>query len=307
MGKGFRNEASRPKHSRLGEGYAGRAALESRALQCLDTDSLSSPAECEFARVEGFTCGFFAPMIAKGKLHGVLEMYSRKPIVPSKEWGELLEALAAQAALTIDNAKLFNDLQQSNIELSMAYDATIEGWSLALDLRDHETEGHTRRVTEWTVRLARVAGLPETDVMHIRRGAILHDIGKMGIPDSILAKPGPLNEEERKKIQEHPQLAFDMLHPIEFLRPALDIPWCHHEKWDGSGYPRGLKGEEIPYAARLFAVADVWDALTNDRHYRKAWSEEQALEYLRNERGKHFDPHALDLFLEGLLLDQKGS
>jgi HD-GYP domain-containing protein (c-di-GMP phosphodiesterase class II) len=215
-----------------------------------------------------------------------------------REWIHFLEAIAGQAAIAIDNSTLFNDLQRTNLELTRAYEETIEGWSRALDLRDKETEGHTRRVTEMTLMLARRMGISEGDLVHIRRGALLHDIGKMGVPDSILLKPGPLTKEEWATMRLHPGLAYNMLSPIDHLRLALDIPYCHHEKWDGTGYPRGLKGEEIPLAARLFAVVDVWDALRSDRPYRPAWSKEEAIAFIHSETGSHFDPEVAKLFLE---------
>jgi putative nucleotidyltransferase with HDIG domain len=181
--------------------------------------------------------------------------------------------------------------------LAGAYDTTLEGWSRALDLRDKATEGHTQRVTELTLSLARAVGVPEAGLVHIRRGALLHDIGKMGIPDGILHKPGPLTEEESEIMHRHPSYAYELLSPIAYLRPALDIPYCHHEKWDGSGYPRGLRGEEIPLAARIFAIADVWDALRWDRPYRPSWTIEKTKEYMREQAGVHFDPHIVDVFL----------
>lgn len=189
-------------------------------------------------------------------------------------------------------------LREANAQLLNAYEATIEGLSHALDLRDRETEGHSRRVTELTIRLAQAINMSEEEMMHFRRGALLHDIGKIGIPDSILHKPDSLTEEEWVIMRKHPQFAYEMLSPIEYLRPALDIPYSHHEKWDGSGYPRGLKDEQIPMGARLFAIADVWDAVTSDRPYRSAWTEEQAREYIREQSGKHFDPKVVDLFFK---------
>jgi HD-GYP domain-containing protein (c-di-GMP phosphodiesterase class II) len=167
-----------------------------------------------------------------------------------------------------------------------------------LELRDKETEGHAHRVASLTTQLAHTMGLSEDEQVQIYRGALLHDIGKMGIPDSIVLKPGKLTEEEWVIMRKHPQFAFDMLAPIAYLRPALDIPHCHHEKWDGTGYPRNLKGDNIPLAARLFAVVDVWDALTSDRPYRKAWSEQEAIAYLRDQSGHHFDPAVVKAFLE---------
>jgi putative nucleotidyltransferase with HDIG domain len=186
---------------------------------------------------------------------------------------------------------------QAEVELLQAYDETIKGWSHALDLRDKETEWHTLRVTELTIKLAQEAGLSEKDILNIQRGALLHDIGKMGVPDHILLKSDKLTKEEWDIMRTHPQLAFDMLSPIAYLHSALDIPYCHHEKWDGSGYPRGLKGEQIPLAARLFAIVDVWDALCSDRPYRARWSEEKVIEYILSLSGVHFDPKVVELFI----------
>jgi putative two-component system response regulator len=188
-------------------------------------------------------------------------------------------------------------LEEAHHLLLQAYDQTIEGWARALDLRDKETEGHSRRVTQLTLELAKAAGIDGEALIHIRRGALLHDIGKLGVPDAVLLKPSRLDDEEWELMRQHPQMAYDMLYPIEYLRPALEIPYCHHEKWDGSGYPRGLKGEEIPLSARLFAVVDVWDALTSERPYRPAWTIEQALAYLKEQAGRHFDPNVVELFL----------
>ncbi|MFN3742579.1 MAG: HD domain-containing phosphohydrolase [Anaerolineales bacterium] len=184
--------------------------------------------------------------------------------------------------------------------LAEAYDRTLEGWAKALELRDELTEDHTRRVVKMSVRFAHLLGIDESQLVHIRRGAILHDIGKMAIPDSILRKHGALTAEERRIVERHPQVAYDMLFPIEFLRPALDIPYAHHERWDGKGYPRGLKGEAIPLAARIFSIVDVWDALTSDRPYRRAWSRERTLEYLRSQAGKMFDPTLVEFFIQHL-------
>ncbi len=189
------------------------------------------------------------------------------------------------------------ELEQLNDEILVAYDRTIEGWSKALDLRDKETEGHTERVTEKTILLARAHGLSEQDLVHVRRGALLHDVGKLGIPDAILLKPGKLTEEEWEVMRRHPVYAYEWLSPIAYLQPALDIPYCHHEKWDGTGYPRGLRGEEIPISARLFAIIDVWDAITSDRPYRKPLAREEALEYVLSQSCLHFDPAVVQLFM----------
>ncbi len=210
----------------------------------------------------------------------------------------LLAAFADQAAVALDNARLIEDLQKSNQELEWAYQATLEGWVRALDLRDKETVGHTQRVTKLTERLARHMGVSDDALLHMRRGALLHDIGKMAIPDSILLKPGELTEEERALVRKHPVYAYEMLYPIEFLRPAIDIPYCHHEKWDGTGYPRGLKGEEIPFAARIFPVLDVWDALVSNRPYRKALPHDEVRRHIQADSGKHFDPRVVEAFME---------
>lgn len=197
--------------------------------------------------------------------------------------------------------KLLNEranLEQAHEKLLSAYDATIEGWSHAMDLRDKETEGHTLRVTKLSEQLGTIMGVEVEDLVYMRRGALLHDIGKLGVPDSILLKPAKLTDEEWTIMRQHPQYAYDMIQPIEYLRPALDIPLCHHEKWDGSGYPRGLKGEEIPLVARIFAVVDVWDALISDRPYRPAWDKEKALTYIKEQSGKHFDPYVVENFLK---------
>ncbi|MCB0117538.1 MAG: response regulator [Anaerolineales bacterium] len=188
------------------------------------------------------------------------------------------------------------NLEKTHQQLLDAYDKTIEGWSHAMDLRDKETEGHTQRVTQMTLELAKQFGIKDEELVHIRRGALLHDMGKLGIPDSILLKPDKLTDEEWDKMRQHPKYAYDMLYPIEYLRPALDIPYCHHEKWDGTGYPRGLSGEDIPLSARIFAVVDVWDALTSDRPYRNAWDKKKALEYIQEQSGMHLEPRIVEMF-----------
>ncbi|MEA3351042.1 MAG: HD domain-containing phosphohydrolase, partial [Chloroflexota bacterium] len=246
---------------------------------------------------EDFVSYYGVPLMAKGVLNGVLEIFHRTSLSADDEWLRFLDTLAKQAAIAIDNASMFADLERSNFELGKAYNSTLEGWARALELRDIEIEGHSRRVTEMTVRLASAMGVDGKALGHLRRGALLHDIGKMGVPDSILYKPGPLDEDEWAIMHQHPAYARDMLAPIEYLRPALDIPYSHHEKWDGSGYPQGLRGEEIPLAARIFAIVDVWDALNSDRPYRDAWPEEKALAHIREQSGKHFDPRVVEAFL----------
>jgi putative two-component system response regulator len=216
---------------------------------------------------------------------------------------DALELQARMASLTRLNrfrriVEQKNELNRLHDELLIAYDKTIEGWSNALDLRDKETEGHTQRVTETTLKLARKIGLGEEMIQHIWRGSMLHDVGKLGTPDAILLKPGPLNQDEWKVMRLHPVYAYEWLSRIDYLIPALDIPYCHHEKWDGSGYPRGLSGNDIPIAARIFAVVDVWDAITHDRPYHAAISDGEAREYILENTGKHFDPDLVKVFLE---------
>jgi len=295
---GFRGKDIEETQHRLDRGFANVAIMERRLVKIPDLSYVPDSLSQELAKNEEFTSCYISPMIAKGQVRGVLEVFNRAPLQPNEEWFDFLESLGAQAAIAIDNAQLFIDLEKSNLNLLLAYDATIAGWSHALDLKDKETEGHTLRVTEWTVKLANLAGFSEDEIAHIRRGALLHDIGKMGVPDKIINKTGELTEEEWDIMRQHPQYAYNMLCPIEFLRPALDIPYCHHEKWDGTGYPRGLQGLGIPYAARLFAVVDVWDALIHARSYHKAWSFKKAVAFIKSQSGKHFDPEAVNLFMK---------
>jgi len=239
-----------------------------------------------------------APLKLKDELIGVIYVDNRAQSgIFQNDDLNLISSFANQAAVAIENARLFDDLQDSNRELQEAYQATLEGWVRALDLRDKETENHTRRVTAITEKLAAAMGIRDEELLNIKRGALLHDIGKMAIPDNILLKPGALTAEERLHIEKHPMYAYEMLNPIRFLQPALEIPFCHHEKWDGSGYPRRLKGEEIPLAARIFAVADVWDALVSNRPYRKGLQPEDVKEKIRQQSGTHFDPQVVDAFL----------
>ena len=249
---------------------------------------------------EAFTSYLGIPLEAKGELKGMLQLYHRTRLEPNLDWFDFLRALSDQAAIAIDNAQLFQALIQSNEELTAAYHKTIEGWARALDLRDQETEGHSRRVTELTDQLSKQIGVEEDKRMYLKWGALLHDIGKVGVPDEILFKPGPLNEKEWEIMRNHPLYAADLLLAIDFLHPAVEIPYCHHEKWDGTGYPQGLRGEDIPLGARIFAVVDVWDALTSDRPYRPAWPREKAVAYIREQAGKHFDPDIAAVFLKFL-------
>ncbi len=272
----------------------GRKPIRVASLREIEGDPIQGP----LMEKEDAHSYYAVPLINKGRVEGVLEIFHRESLDASEEWLEFLETLAGQAAIAIDNAELIHNMANTNFKLIQAYDNTIKGWAHALDLRDKKTQDHSQRVTEMTINIAREMGMGQEELAHVRRGALLHDIGKMGVSDTILLKPGQLTDEEWTIMHRHPIYAFEMLSSIAYLRPALDIPYCHHEKWDGTGYPRGLKGEEIPPAARIFAVVDVYDALTSDRPYRKAWSREGTLKHIRQESGRHFDPQVVELFLK---------
>ncbi len=289
---------------RIGEGLSGQVVLNRKLIHITDLDRTAEFVAVDYTNYENFKSYFGIPLIAKGQIKGVLELYTREESNPDPDWLNFLHTLAGQAAIAIDNVQMFKNLQRSNRELILAYDTTLAGWGRALELRDKETQGHTDRVGEMTIDLARRLGIEGEELTHIMRGTLLHDIGKMGIPDHILHKPGPLTEEEWETMRQHPQYAYNLIHPIQYLRPALDIPYAHHERWDGSGYPRGLKGEDIPLAARIFAVVDIWDALLNNRVYREAWPEKKVLEYLKNAAGIELDPDIVEIFLEMIQEDK---
>ncbi len=273
--------------------------IERKRLNILNlTEDLGAFTDAPDFVDEGFVDFHTVPLVAKGKVLGVLETFRRSSFTADAEWVNFLETLAGQAAIAIENIRLFEDLQKANDGLVVGYEAAIEGWSRALDLRDKETEGHSLRVTDLTLRLARAMGMSEKDLGHVRHGALLHDIGKMGVPDNILLKPGNLTDDEWALMKQHPEFAKQMLSPITYLEEVVDIPYAHHEKWDGSGYPRGLAGQQIPLSARIFAVADVFDALTSNRPYRDAWPVPKTLDYIREQSGKHFDPEVVKAFLQ---------
>lgn len=294
---GFTQNLALTGSIRLGQKFAGRVALERHTILASDGDENFQTYTQIFAN-ESFRSYCGIPLITKGQVKGVLEVFDRRLLSAHEDWLSFLETLAGQAAIAIDNDELVENLERSNLELRLAYNTTLEGWARALELRDFETRGHSQSVTELTIQLARSVGIPEETLVHVQRGALLHDIGKMGIPDQILLKNGPLDDDEWEIMRQHPVYAYEMLAAIEFLRPALDIPHYHHEKWDGSGYPHGLKGKAIPLAARVFTVVDVWDALSSDRPYRAAWPEDDVLTYIREGRGTYFDPKVVDAFLQ---------
>jgi putative nucleotidyltransferase with HDIG domain len=302
-GRGFHSVAFQQSCLIPEESLASRAFLLKETVHIPDLNTAGSAARLAWAEKlpwiagEGFVAYLAMPLISKSETRGILEVFHRRALQPSADWLDFFNILGRQTAIAVDNAIMLQNMQSANMELVQAYHATIEGWSRALEFRDRETQGHSQRVTELSVKLARAMGVPEEELVHVRRGALLHDIGKMGIPDSILLKPGSLNDVEQALMRQHPLYAYEMLVPIPFLRTALEIPYCHHERWDGSGYPRGLKGDKIPLSARIFALVDVWDAICSDRPYNKAWPEDKALAYVQEQSGKLFDPSVVETFL----------
>jgi len=303
-GSGFQYSSPTRPQTRIGEGLAGQVIIRQKTFHITDLQNSPEIKNEPLLKREGFVTYIGIPLIVKGQIKGVFEVFHRTPLLPTADWMEFLHTLAGQAAIAIDNSQLFENLQRSNQELVQAYDTTLEGWARALELRDRETEGHTRRVTELTLHLAKYMGISDHEMVNIHRGVLLHDIGKMGVPDHILKKTGQLTEGEWVEMRQHPVYAFNLLSPISYLRGALDIPYCHHEHWDGSGYPRGLKAEQIPLSARIFSVVDIWDALLSDRPYRKAWPQDKVVEYLKDIAGTHLDPKVVEVFLKMITEDK---
>ncbi len=305
--RGFRDSEWRPVSVPVGHGLMGRCVEQRAVIVLRGSDEIARRLwrHDQYQR-EGFESYVAVPLVANEELVGALELFARRRIAPGDEWREFLHTVAAQAAIAIAKANLITGLKRSHDELALSYDRTIEGWARALDLKDEETEGHSRRVTELSVALAARLGVRGDELMHLRRGALLHDIGKMGVPDAILSKPGRLDPEEWEVMKRHTTYGLELLKPIPFLWPALDIPYLHHERWDGTGYPLGLRGQEIPRAARIFAIVDVYDALTNDRPYRPAWPRERALAYIAAEAGRQFDPAIAAEFLRMMGADRSG-
>lgn len=297
--KGFKTGELKSVRLKVGGGFAGRVALERRMISIANLAGAPSDIQRpELVSEERFVSYYGVPLVAKGRILGVLEIFQRTPLHPDADWFDFLNVISGQAAIAIDSAMMFRDLQRSNVELGLAHEAAIDGWARTLDLRDKQPEGHTRRVADLTVQLATNMGMEKDHLMHIRRGAILHDIGKVAIPDEILFKAGPLTDEEWEVMRRHPSIAVDLLSPINHLNKALEIPGCHHEKWDGTGYPGHLRGGQIPIAARLFALVDVYHSLITDRPYRQAWTKQDAVTYIQREAGRHFDPCLVPEFLK---------
>lgn len=300
---GFQTSSPTRPQIRFGEGLAGKVIARQSTLHVLDLQNAPETKHEIMIRREGFVTYIGIPLIVKGQIKGVFEVFHRSPLSPTPDWMDFLHTLAGQAAIAIESSQLFENLQRSNQELMQAYDTTLEGWARALEIRDRETEGHTRRVTDMTLHLARFMGISENEMVNIHRGVLLHDIGKMGVRDDILKKTGPLTDGEWTEMRQHPVYAYNLLSPIAYLRGALDIPYCHHEHWDGSGYPRALRGEQIPLSARIFSVIDIWDALLSDRPYRKAWPKEKVIGYIKDIAGTILDPAIVEVFFRMLELE----
>ena len=294
-GRGFRGVSITRSKIRLDEDLAGRTALERRLIS--NRDYPQSNLRSTRLSGEEFVTYFGAPLIAKGQLKGVLEIFHRSPLTPDTEWLEFLETLAGDAAIAIDNATLFNESQRTNIDLTLAYDITLEGWSRVLALHTKEPDENIQRMVDLSLNLGRVLGVPESELVHIRRGVLLHDIGMLGVPDYILHKPDSLTTEDWEIVWQHPLYAYEILSVIPYLAPALEIPHFHHEKWDGSGYPGGLREQQVPIAARIFSVIDVWNSMLSPRSYRPAWSQSEVMDYIRSQSGKHFDPQVVSIFV----------
>jgi PAS domain S-box-containing protein len=299
MGVGFIQQKERETLVAYNSGPAEWVVMYNKPLYIPDIQSSNWNTFFKNLEVENFKSYYAVPLNSKGRCLGVLEVFRRSHKIDDQDWEEFLGALGQQTAIAIENGQLLDKLTRANREMSFAYDRTIEGWARALDIRDHITGEHSQKVKEWTLILAQALGIRDPEQLtQIRRGATLHDIGKIGVPDQILHKPGPLTKEEWMIMRQHPVFARDMLYPIEFLRPAIDIPYSHHEHWDGTGYPQGLKGKEIPLVARIFAVIDVFNAITSERPYSKPWPVDKAIDYIREQSGQHFDPEVVNMFLK---------
>lgn len=301
-GRGFQLHAINRSELWLNESLAGRAAIKRRIIEIKNWIPGSSNTDFQSIlsnlQLEGMTSYHAVPLIVRHQVKGVFEIFHRMPFDISDEWSEFIDMLSLEAAIAVDNARLMTDLQNANTGLNLAFLATLEAWAKTLDEREKAEPNKTLSLANLTMRLARALGVEGDDLVHIRCGALLHDIGNMTISEEILFKAGDLTDSEWEIVRQHPTNAHRMLSKIDYLSPALDIPYCHHEKWDGSGYPRGLEGEQIPLTARIFAVADVWDALNTARPYRDAWPKEKSLSHIKKQAGSHFDPHVVNVFLQ---------
>jgi len=298
---GFIEQRMRPDRIALTTSLAGQVLLENKAIACPDLHTNPAGSLSSDIQIEKFQAYFANPLSVKGAAIGVIETFFRNPFYPDQEWLSFFEALSTQAAVAHDAHRQYADLQKLQQSVSSSFKSTLETWSQSLELHALEVPGHIQRVVKESLHLAELVGIPQDQLPNIEYGALLHDIGKLGVMDQILRKKGSLTDEEWKEIKCHPQIARDLLSNVKILKDALDIPYSHHENWDGSGYPQGLKGEQIPLPARIFAVVETFDALISDQPYRQAWSRQAAIQYLRDQRGKKFDPSVVDTFLSHLL------
>ena len=294
---GFRRAFMRTTKVPISTSIAGKVLMDRGVFEAPDLSNNPVEFLVKDWYEEGFKAYFAHPLIVKGKPIGVMELFIRHTFYPDQEWLKFFESLATQAAVAYDLYRTFNDLQKMKQNLANTYNATLETWSKSLELTNIESHGHNQRVTSQTLRLAKELGIEESELPNIERGALLHDIGKLGILDEILLKKGKLTDSDWHEIEKHPVIAKDLLSGVNLLKDAIEIPFSHHENWDGSGYPQGLKGEAIPLAARVFAVVETYDALLSDKPYRKAWTKDKTIDYLKEEKGKKFDPIIIDTFL----------
>ena len=296
---GFRDSSGvRNTKLPLTTSIAGKVLLENKKFSIPNLDEEPLPFIQRKLSFEDFKAYYAHPLAVKGEVVGVIEVFFRRPFYPDGDWLVFFEALVTQAAVAYDSYRRYSELQRVQQNITSSFRSTLETWSKSLELHQIESHDHIRRVTDQTLQLSRAMGLDEREMPDIERGALLHDIGKIGIMDNILQKKGALTEVEWAEIKRHPQIARDLLSNVKMLENAMDIPYCHHENWDGSGYPQGLNGEEIPLPARIFAVVETFDALTSPKPYRKAWSKNEAIKYLKDEKGKKFDPEIVDRFLK---------
>jgi HD-GYP domain-containing protein (c-di-GMP phosphodiesterase class II) len=296
--RGFRTSSLSRQKFRLGNQPPGKVALDRLPIHIPAIRERPDSTEWDsIVTGEGFIGYMGTPLIARGATKGVLEVFSRRPLYPDPEWESFFEAAAGQAAIAIDKAELFGNWQRSAATLDLSYDSTLQGWLRALELRDGQTSVPNQAMIDKTLELAMIFGIPDQALVHLRRGVILHDIGKIGVPDHILFKPGPLDDQEWGVMRRHPIFAYEMLSPIPYLRDAVDIPYCHHERWDGRGYPRGLRGDDIPLGARIFSIVDVWASMTSPRPYRDAIPPREVRQYIKDNSARHFDRRVVDVFL----------
>lgn len=296
QGRGFRNRQIQDTAVSIGDGLPGRVVSQGRTLYVADLQQGEHATRRDSMAAEEFRTYHGIPLIAKGVTKGVLELFHRSTFEPTADWTDFVHAVATPAAIALDNAQLFDDMQQANADLEHAYTRTLEGWARTLELRDHETGGHSERVVALSRALGRQVGFNAETLADLKRGALLHDLGKVAIPDAVLLKPGPLTDEEWLIMRKHPEYGYRLLADIPYLSEAVKVTYSHHERWDGTGYPLGLKGDQIPVLARVFSLADVYDALRSERPYKKAWARDDVTAYIRDESGRLFDPDMVAAF-----------